>query len=232
MRHLLTAALLLAGTAAHAQAISADTMKAVTQELSSDAYEGRAPTTPAEDKTIAYIVQRFEKAGLKPGNRGQWTQDVPLVEITAQNVQPLAFTGGKAPLSLEYRKDMVIATYRELSVPLMEKLSRIGISHFIPQPVETTEIFRAASNRFQMHFRRHDRHPEPAAELLLLGERPLREFGGALQRAAHRADRGGYLRELRHPHDGLGIRTHRSRAGVPPVETHLIAGLTHATRLA
>ena len=112
MRHLLTAALLLAGTAAHAQAISADTMKAVTQELSSDAYEGRAPTTPAEDKTIAYIVQRFEKAGLKPGNRGQWTQDVPLVEITAQNVQPLAFTGGKAPLSLEYRKDMVIATYR------------------------------------------------------------------------------------------------------------------------
>lgn len=53
---------------------------------------------------------------------------------------------------------MIIATYRELSVPLMEKLSRLGLSHFVPQPVEITEIFRAASNRFQMHFRRHDRH--------------------------------------------------------------------------
>jgi ActR/RegA family two-component response regulator len=53
---------------------------------------------------------------------------------------------------------LMIATYRELSVPLMEKLSRIGVANFIPQPVETTEIFRAASNRFQMHFRRHDRH--------------------------------------------------------------------------
>lgn len=112
MRHLLTAALLLAGTAANAQTISPETMKEVTKELSSDAYEGRAPTTPAEDKTIAYIVQRFEKAGLKPGNKGKWTQDVPLVEITANNVQPLVFSGGKAPVSLDYRKDMVIATYR------------------------------------------------------------------------------------------------------------------------
>jgi DNA-binding response OmpR family regulator len=53
---------------------------------------------------------------------------------------------------------LIIATYRELSVPLMEKLSRLGLAHFVPQPVEITEIFRAASNRFQMHFRRHDRH--------------------------------------------------------------------------
>ena len=112
MRHLLTAALLLAGTAANAQTISADTMKEVTKEISQDSYEGRAPTTPAEDKTIAYIVQRFEKAGLKPGNKGSWTQEVPLVELTAQNVQPLVFSGGKAPVSLDYRKDMVIATYR------------------------------------------------------------------------------------------------------------------------
>jgi Zn-dependent M28 family amino/carboxypeptidase len=112
MRHLLTAALLLAGTAANAQTIPVETMKDVTREISSDAYEGRAPTTPAEDKTIAYIVQRFEKAGLKPGNKGKWTQDVPLVEITAQNVQPLVFSGGTAPVSLDYRKDMVIATYR------------------------------------------------------------------------------------------------------------------------
>ena len=112
MRHLLTAALLLAGTAANAQTIPVETMKEVTKELSSDAYEGRAPTTPAEDKTIAYIVQRFDRAGLKPGNKGKWTQDVPLVELTAGNVQPLVFTGGKTPVSLDYRKDMVIATYR------------------------------------------------------------------------------------------------------------------------
>ena len=107
--------LVVAGSPAAAQttpAISVDTLKAVTKELSSDAYEGRAPTTPAEAKTVAYIVRRFKAAGLKPGNGTSWFQDVPMVEIAAGDVKPLSFTGGRAPVSLAYRTDMVAATYR------------------------------------------------------------------------------------------------------------------------
>ena len=92
--------------------ISVQTLKDVTRTLSSDAFEGRKPTTPAEDKATAYIVERFKAAGLKPGNHGSWFQPVPLVQITAQNVSPLIFTGGKAPVSLDYRSDLVVATYR------------------------------------------------------------------------------------------------------------------------
>lgn len=134
MRHLLTAALLLAGTAANAQTIPVETMKEVTKELSSDAYEGRAPTTPAEDKTIAYIVQRFEKAGLKPGNKGKWTQDVPLVELTAGNVKPLVFTGGKVPVSLDYRKDMVVATYRVVPKVAIKNSDVVFVGYGINAP--------------------------------------------------------------------------------------------------
>jgi len=114
IRSLLLPAVMVA-TAAGAQTqapIAVQTLKDVTKELSSDAYEGRAPTTPAEDKTVAYIVRRFEAAGLKPGNHGKWTQDVPMVELTARNVQPLTFTGGRTPLSFAFRTDMVAATYR------------------------------------------------------------------------------------------------------------------------
>ena len=114
MRHIVLS-LLFTASAASAQtgpAISVDTLKSVTKELSSDAYEGRAPTTHAEDKTVAYIVDRFKAAGLKPGNHGSWFQDVPMVEITGENVQPLSFSGGKTPISLAYRTDMVAGTYR------------------------------------------------------------------------------------------------------------------------
>jgi Zn-dependent M28 family amino/carboxypeptidase len=51
--------------------------------LSSDEFEGRGPNTPGEVKTVAYLINQFEAAGLKPGGdlvdgkRG-WTQDVPL----------------------------------------------------------------------------------------------------------------------------------------------------------
>ena len=91
---------------------SIDTMKEVVKEISSDAYEGRAPGTVGEEKTLTYLVQRFEALGLKPGNKGSWFQDVPLVEISAKNVSPLRFTGGKAPLSLDYGSQMVVGTYR------------------------------------------------------------------------------------------------------------------------
>ena len=49
-------------------AILVDTLKTVTQTLSSDAFEGRAPTTLGEEKTVAYLIERMTAAGLKPGN--------------------------------------------------------------------------------------------------------------------------------------------------------------------
>ncbi|WP_287941654.1 M28 family metallopeptidase [Sphingopyxis sp.] len=92
--------------------LSLQTLQDVTRELSSDAYEGRAPGTKGEEKTIAYLTSQFAAAGLKPGNNGQWTQEVPLVEITAKNATPLRFTGGKAPVTLQYAKDYVAFSYR------------------------------------------------------------------------------------------------------------------------
>lgn len=115
-------------------AISVETLKSVTQTLSSDAYEGRAPATPAEDKTAAYIVERFKQAGLKPGNKGNWFQDVPLVEITASDVTPLTVTGGKAPVSAEYRKDLVIATYRVTPNVAIQNSEMVFVGYGIDAP--------------------------------------------------------------------------------------------------
>ena len=69
MRFAFATALLLASTSAAAQTapqISVDTLKSVTQTLSSDDFEGRAPATTGEEKTLRYLVERFQKAGLKP----------------------------------------------------------------------------------------------------------------------------------------------------------------------
>ena len=92
--------------------LSLQTLQDVTKELSSDAYEGRAPGTAGEEKTVAYLIKQFEAAGLKPGNNGKWTQDVPLVEITPKNATPLTFTGGKVPVTLQYAADYVANSYR------------------------------------------------------------------------------------------------------------------------
>lgn len=97
---------------AQTPAISVDTLKEITRTLSSDEFEGRAPTTPGEDKTIGYIAGRFAAAGLQPANKGSWFQDVPMVEITASPTMSLNFTGGASPISLAYKADMVAGSYR------------------------------------------------------------------------------------------------------------------------
>ena len=134
-----TLALILLSAAAPAPAdpppaISVETLKTVDKQLSSDAYEGRAPTTPAEDKTVAYIIKQMQAAGLKPGNKGSWTQDVPMVEITGENVRPLVFSGGKTPVSLDYRKDMVAATYRVLTNIAVENSPVVFVGYGINAP--------------------------------------------------------------------------------------------------
>ncbi|WP_296952240.1 M28 family metallopeptidase [uncultured Massilia sp.] len=66
--------------------------------LSSDAFEGRAPDSAGEKKTVAYLVEQFARAGLQPGGdvvdgkRG-WTQDVPLGRFEIQG-PVAAFIGG------------------------------------------------------------------------------------------------------------------------------------------
>jgi Zn-dependent M28 family amino/carboxypeptidase len=92
--------------------ISVSTLKEVTRTLSTDTFEGRAPATPAEDKTIGYIAGRFAAAGLDPGNKGEWFQKVPLVEITADPSMMLTISGGKAPLSFRHKADFVANSYR------------------------------------------------------------------------------------------------------------------------
>ncbi|TXH73740.1 MAG: aminopeptidase, partial [Lysobacteraceae bacterium] len=51
--------------------------------LASDAFEGRAPGSPGEDKTVEYLKAQFERMGLKPGNGDSYFQTVPMMETTA-----------------------------------------------------------------------------------------------------------------------------------------------------
>lgn len=116
-------------------ALSEKTMQDVTRELSLDAYEGRAPGSIGEEKTVAYLISKFKAAGLEPGNNGSWTQDVPLIEITAKNVSPLriADRNGKA-MSFAYGSDYVIGSYRETPKTDIKQSDMVFVGHGIVAP--------------------------------------------------------------------------------------------------
>ncbi len=82
--------------------------------LASDEFEGRAPASEGERKTIAYLRQEFEALGLEPGAGGQgeegWIQEVPLVSITADPSMALQVRGPRASRELEYATDFMAWT--------------------------------------------------------------------------------------------------------------------------
>ena len=78
--------------------------------LASDAFEGRGPGTPGEDKSVEYIRSQFERIGLQPGNHGEWFQTVPMVETTAAESTALTIGVNGKPHVLRYGDDMVIGT--------------------------------------------------------------------------------------------------------------------------
>ena len=81
--------------------------------LSSDAFEGRGPATPGEQKAVAYLTEQMKAAGLQPGGdlkdgKRAWTQDVPLAQFNISGPVDASVTAGGQRRPLAQGKDIAI----------------------------------------------------------------------------------------------------------------------------
>ncbi len=94
------------------ETITVDDLVADIQILASDEFEGRAPSSPGEEKTVEFLKTEFEKLGLEPGNGESFFQDVPLVAITADPNTTLEIRGNGARNTFRNGEDFVAGTKR------------------------------------------------------------------------------------------------------------------------
>jgi hypothetical protein len=93
------------------ESIAGDDLLGHIRVLASDAFEGRAPGTPGEEKTVAYLTGQFRAMGLKPGNPdGTFVQDVPLVGFRTRAEGTLRVDG--RPIGLRTPEDWVAVSRR------------------------------------------------------------------------------------------------------------------------
>jgi Zn-dependent M28 family amino/carboxypeptidase len=105
-----------ATSAAHAADAPKFDAKRLSQDvkvLSSDEFEGRAPHTAGETKTVAYLVEQFKLAGLQPGGdlaggKRSWTQDVPLGRFEIKGPVALTVNEGKNSQALAQGNEVAI----------------------------------------------------------------------------------------------------------------------------
>ena len=82
--------------------------------LASDEFEGRAPATPGEEKTINYLQSEFEALGIGPGNGDSYFQSVSVTEVTTASDAVLTFSGSSYDAELEYATEMMVGSQQQI----------------------------------------------------------------------------------------------------------------------
>ncbi len=92
--------------------ITAADFAAHVQRLASDEFEGRKPGSIGERMTTTYLVDQFQRMGLKPGNGASYLQRVPMVETTLLDGDKITLdvAEGDNVEKFAYRSDTIVGT--------------------------------------------------------------------------------------------------------------------------
>lgn len=124
------------------ESVNAAALLEHTRRLASDEFEGRAPGTPGEDKTVAYLVEQFRAAGLKPGNPdGTWTQAVPLLGLTAEEPQ-CAYTVAGREVTLAFPEECVLWSKRFQPEARVDQAEAVFVGYGVEAPEYQWDDFK------------------------------------------------------------------------------------------
>ena len=147
MRHiqLLASAALLLAAPLHAKPtnpISATRLDALDKVLASDAFEGRAPGTESERRTIGWLVGQLKALGLEPaGPGGKWTQPVPLVRTQLGTARYIVSVAGKT-LPLITDKDIYASTVRPIDRVAIAGAPLVFVGYGVSAPERKWDDFK------------------------------------------------------------------------------------------
>ena len=131
--------LIAAAPASITPAELSDTVKVI----ASDAFQGRAPGTEGERRTIDYLVQRFQALGLAPGGPdGQWTQAVPMIHDVAGAPTTLELSVGGAALPIVAGRDIAPATTRATDRVMIDKAPLVFVGYGVSAPERGWDDFK------------------------------------------------------------------------------------------
>ncbi|QNO28714.1 M20/M25/M40 family metallo-hydrolase [Sphingopyxis sp. OPL5] len=147
----LTAALLLALAApaaaqtgtAPAPTISADNLTETVRTLASDQFQGRAPGTIGEERTVGYLIGRLQALGLEPGGvDGGWTQPVPLLHTALASATRLQFARGNNVQPLVQGTDIYVSTLQPVDIATVAAAPLVFVGYGVSAPERGWDDFK------------------------------------------------------------------------------------------
>ena len=123
--------------------ISADEVTRTVRTLTLDQFEGRAPGTAGEDRTIGYLIGRFQALGLEPGGvDGSWTQPVPLLHTRLGKPDALDFSINGNGMALNPGKDIYVSTLQPKDRAVVDKAEMVFVGYGVTAPERGWDDFK------------------------------------------------------------------------------------------
>ncbi|MCW1402111.1 M28 family metallopeptidase [Novosphingobium sp. MW5] len=126
----------------NADAISPNRLSADVRTLASEAFQGRAPGTAGEAKTVDWLVAELNKIGLKPGGpNGAWTQPVPLIR-TQLGGGTVTAQGKGQNLSFTQKRDIYLSTVRAVDQVRIADAPLVFVGYGVNAPERGWDDFK------------------------------------------------------------------------------------------
>ena len=123
--------------------ISTANMSEITRVLASDDFQGRAPGTAGEEKTIPYLIEQFKAAGLEPaGENGGWTQTVPMIHTQLKTPGALSVSQGGQSAPLRFPDDVYLGTVRPVDRVAIENAPMVFVGYGVTAPERGWDDFK------------------------------------------------------------------------------------------
>jgi Zn-dependent M28 family amino/carboxypeptidase len=123
--------------------VSMQRMSEMTRVLASDEFQGRAPGTPGEDRTIRYLVEQFKAAGLEPaGENGGWTQTVPMIHTKLQAPVNVSVTSAGQSFPLHFPDDIYLGTVRPVDRVRIANAPMVFVGYGVTAPERGWDDFK------------------------------------------------------------------------------------------
>jgi Zn-dependent M28 family amino/carboxypeptidase len=114
----------------------------IVKTMAATDFQGRAPGTPGETKTVDYLIQRFKALGLEPGGAGgSWTQPVPLVHTKIGTATIAAIAGGTA-IAFTQGKDIYVNTVRPVDRVAIADAPMVFVGYGVTAPERQWDDFK------------------------------------------------------------------------------------------
>lgn len=126
-----------------APAIDPANLTETVRTLASDQFQGRAPGTIGEERTIGYLIGRLQALGLEPaGVDGGWTQPVPLLHTRLGTATTLAFDRKGAATPLAFGTDIYVSTLQPKDQAVVRNAPLVFVGYGVTAPERGWDDFK------------------------------------------------------------------------------------------